>query len=187
MRSSVPVLAIALAAALPMTAQATHRARSHEQSGRSAANQMVSDQDFVSKVESGTQFELQAARLAVDKAQSPAVKRFAQRMVKDHTQASDDLQKTIEADPNKQLPKSASIASNMSSEIQDLQNASGKTFDAKFVDVMVDDHKNDVDLFRSYEKNGSDPKLQSFARRTLPTIEEHLHMAQRLQKTEANT
>jgi len=46
----------------------------------------------------------------------------------------------------------------------------------------VKDHEEDVRLFNTQAKEGTDAELRSFAVKTLPTLEEHLNMARNLAK-----
>jgi putative membrane protein len=47
---------------------------------------------------------------------------------------------------------------------------------------MVKDHKKDVNEFRTESKSGKDPEIKSWASKTLPTLEEHLTMAESANK-----
>ena len=44
--------------------------------------------------------------------------------------------------------------------------------------MMVSDHKEDIKAFEKEAKNGSDADLKQFASTTLPTLNQHLSMAQ---------
>ena len=44
---------------------------------------------------------------------------------------------------------------------------------------MVDDHKKDVADFKKEASSGKDPEVKAFAAKTLPTLQEHLQMAQK--------
>jgi putative membrane protein len=44
---------------------------------------------------------------------------------------------------------------------------------------MVKDHKKDVSAFRKEAKGAKDADVKSFAAQTLPTLEDHLAMAQK--------
>jgi putative membrane protein len=157
-------------------------AQSNMSSGRTVAAPM-SAQDFVSKVAGGTQFELQAASIALEKTQNPSIKAFADRMIKDHTKAGDDLKKTAAAESSVQLPYDPQVPEEMRAKLDELKGASGKDFDSKFIDIMATDHREDVNLFRVYDAQGTDPAIKSFARRTLPTIEHHMREIESLQKS----
>jgi putative membrane protein len=44
--------------------------------------------------------------------------------------------------------------------------------------LMVKDHKHDLAAFKQEAKDGRDPAVKEFASKTLPTLEEHLKLAQ---------
>ena len=48
--------------------------------------------------------------------------------------------------------------------------------------MQVSAHKDAVSLFERYGKDGDNPDLKSFAGKTLPKLQEHLKMAQDLEK-----
>jgi len=50
------------------------------------------DREFAMKAASGSLAEVQAAQLAEQRATSPQIKQFAQRMITDHTAANTELQ-----------------------------------------------------------------------------------------------
>ena len=54
---------------------------------------------------------------------------------------------------------------------------------------MVDDHKKDVGEFQKQAKSGRDEQVKSFGTNTLPTLQEHLKLAQTVsdQVSGANT
>lgn len=54
----------------------------------------------------------------------------------------------------------------------------GHAFDSANIQVMVQDHQNDVADFRKQSETGQDPDLKAFAAKYLPAIERHLQMAQ---------
>ena len=55
---------------------------------------------------------------------------------------------------------------------------SGAAFDRSYISHMVTDHKQDVAEFQKESKNGKDADLKSWASTTLPTLQDHLKMAQ---------
>ena len=50
------------------------------------------------------------------------------------------------------------------------------------MDDMVADHKEDVAEFQKQAKSGGDADLKGFASKTLPTLQEHLTMAESTDK-----
>ena len=64
-----------------------------------------------------------------------------------------------------------------------LSELSDKKFDRAYAKEMVTDHEKAVKLFQSYQRASSNKELEAFARETLPVLEEHLRMAQALEKS----
>lgn len=188
MKRQARIFAIAVATGLSIASYpilTESMAKTHaspKSSGRSAA-ETVSDQDFVSKVQSSTQFEIASSKLVLDKSQDKQLKTLAQRMVHDHTKAAEDLSKTIASETASNLPQNTPMSSAMQQKMQQLQAATGKDFDATYVAMMVEDHEDAVKLFKDFEKSTKDTKLQSFAHRILPIIEGHLNSFERIQKS----
>jgi putative membrane protein len=58
-----------------------------------------------------------------------------------------------------------------------LQKLSGTEFDRAYMQMMVKDHQEDVEKFRTQAKSAKDPDVKAFAEKTLPTLETHLQMA----------
>jgi len=127
--------------------------------------------DFAVKAANGGMMEVEAGKLALEKAVNPRVKRFGEMMIKDHSEANNKL-KGIAAERNVALPDS--LGNDAKDEIAKLMKKSGKDFDKAYVDMMVDDHEKDVSEFRKAADNLSDSSIREFARTTLPVLETHL-------------
>jgi len=126
---------------------------------------------------------VQLGQLAAQRAQSPEVKQFGQRMVTDHTAANDKL-KQVASQKGVTLP--ADLDSSSRREYDKLEKLSGSKFDREYMSHMVSDHKKDVKEFESEAKSGKDADLKTFASTTLPTLQEHLKMAQSAENTAKN-
>jgi putative membrane protein len=137
----------------------------------------LTDQQFVMKASAADLAEINLGRVAARQASDPAVKQFAQRLVDDHTKASADLLRIA----NK---RSLPAARTMDAQHRQLQtrllNLKGADFDRAYLTQQVDDHKKAVALFEAASKTAKDPDLKAFAAKTLPTIRDHLKMAQDL-------
>lgn len=135
------------------------------------------DRSFVKEAAQGGMAEVQLGQLAVQNAMSPEVKAFGQRMVDDHSKANDHL-KQVAASMSYTLPDS--ISSGDKAEADRLSKMTGADFDKAYIRYMVKDHKADVQEFkREAMKGGGNAKM--FASSILPTLEEHLKMAEDLQ------
>lgn len=126
--------------------------------------------DFAVKAADGGMLEVTLGKVAQDKAVNPRVKEFGAMMVRDHSKAGDDL-KAIAANKNITLPDS--VGNDFQEHIRDMEKKSGKDFDKAYMDMMVNDHKKDIDMFENAAGNLSDPELKTFASNTLPTLRTH--------------
>ena len=131
----------------------------------------AADRQFVKKAAQGGLAEVQLGQLATEKAESPEVKQFGQRMVDDHTKANDKL-KQVASDEGVTVPDKLN-AKDAATKAR-LEKLSGKAFDRAYMHDMVLDHTKDVSEFRMESKNAKDPAVKNFATETLPTLESHL-------------
>ena len=143
--------------------------------GTTAAKLAGADKTFVEKAAIGGMAEVELGNLAQQKAASDDVKKFGARMVTDHGKANDEL-KQIASTKGVQLP--SALDKKHQSDMDRLQKMSGADFDKAYMNHMVDDHKQDVAEFKKEANGGRDGDVKGFASKTLPTLEEHLKLAQ---------
>jgi putative membrane protein len=134
------------------------------------------DSKFVKEASEGGLAEVQLGQLAQQKGQNQAVKDFGQRMVSDHTKANEEL-KAVAAGEN--MPVSTSLGVSNSALKLKLEALSGAAFDKAYMSAMVKDHQEDIAAFEKEASGGQDTKVKSFAAKTLPTLREHLSMAEK--------
>ena len=139
-----------------------------------------SDRKFIEEAAQGGMAEVQLGKLAADKASSPDVKKFGQKMVDDHSKADDQLK---ELATSKGVTVPTSLDKSSQREMDKLSKLSGADFDREYMKTMVSDHKKDVSDFKSEASKAKDPDVKQFASSTLPTLEEHLTLAQSAQKS----
>jgi len=135
----------------------------------------AADRAFAEKAAAGGAAEVEGGKVAEQRAANDKVKQFGARMAQDHAKANDEL-KQIASGKGLQLP-SAPDAQHQH-EMARMQKLSGAAFDQAYMDHMVKDHKKDVAEFRKQASAGKDPDLKAFAAKTLPTLEEHLKLAE---------
>ena len=61
-----------------------------------------------------------------------------------------------------------------------LRGESGEQFAKDYDQMQQQGHQEAVSLFQAYAQNGDNPALKRGAERTLPKLQEHLSMAQKL-------
>ena len=106
--------------------------------------------------------EVQLAEMASTKAQSQEVRDFAKQLIDDHIQAFDKMRELLDARltvavPGTTSPQDRNHGSQTAAEMQlspkhqrisdRLSQLSGADFDREFIDVMVRDHRQAINLF----------------------------------------
>jgi putative membrane protein len=137
------------------------------------------DIEFVMDAADGGMLEVQLAELAMANGSSAEVKNFAQTMVKDHSQANEEL-KMLAANKNIVLP--TSLSDDNQKDFNDLSQKTGVEFDKAYCEYMVKDHKNDLDEFKEEADKGEDADIRSWAAGKVSTLEHHLTMAESMKE-----
>jgi putative membrane protein len=151
----------ALATAAPAVAQSSN------------SNTNSTDTLFVSQAAQAGMAEVADAKLALGKTTDPSVKAFAQRMIDDHSKANDQLE-SIAREDSLALPSGVGTAnSDMHAKLEGLD---GKAFDSAYLMGQRKAHEQAIALFQKEAQAGSNPQLVAFAKKTLPTLQEHLSM-----------
>jgi len=130
---------------------------------------------FATNATQGGMAEVELGRLATQHAGDTSVREFGARMVADHARANAEL-KSIATQKGIQLP--TDMNSEQKSEVDKLSKMSGAEFDKEYMSAMVKDHEEDVKDFDTQSKDGNDAEIKAFAGKTLPTLQQHLSMAQ---------
>jgi putative membrane protein len=127
--------------------------------------------------------EVDLGKLATQRAKDSRVKGFGEMMVKDHSDANDKLRAIAE---EKGITLADISACNKCQQKHDeLADLNGSAFDKKYIDMMVQSHKEVSEKFSKQASNGNDPDLKEFAAKTLPVIKHHLSMVQAIQQGNA--
>jgi putative membrane protein len=129
------------------------------------------DVNFIQKAAGGGAQEVANGRMAETQAKSAEVKNVAARMVADHTR----LDKELTALANKK-------GVNFNTGGVKAQNLGSGNFDALYLSWLEEVHRADIADFERAAKNSDDSELKAWASRTLPTLKQHLAMAQQAGK-----
>src|SRR3954454_20676760 len=106
-------------------------------------------------------FEIQSSQLARQRSRNPAVRSFAQRMIRDHSMTSQALG----------VPPGTAVAldARHATMLNQLAPASGPAFDAAYAQMQVMAHQETVGTFAAYAQGGADPAMRAFAQQVLPS------------------
>ena len=134
--------------------------------------------EFTMMATSSNLLEIESSRLALRNSRDADVRSFANRMIRDHGAAARKMTTAVRAAG---LPAPArSLSARHQTMLDTLQSASPEEFDAAYLELQANAHTEGVTLFSSYAENGDNPRLQRFARETLPTLEMHAEHVERL-------
>jgi putative membrane protein len=135
------------------------------------------DSAFLKDACEGGLMEVKLGELALTNASSQQVKDFGQRMIADHGKMGQDI-RDLAGKENVSLP---SDISTKDKEIYlELSKMTGAAFDKAYIAYMVKDHQDDLGAFQREVDSGTDSDAKAMAAQTIPTIKEHLKMAQEI-------
>jgi putative membrane protein len=138
------------------------------------------DNQFIMRAAQGGMAEVELGKLAQERGSSDAVKQFGKRMVDDHGKANEELMRIAQS---KGVTVSTSLDSKSQSMKDRLSKLNGAAFDRAYMSEMVKDHRTDVAEFQKESNSGRDAEVKAFAAKTLPTLQEHLRMAEEANNT----
>jgi putative membrane protein len=165
-----------------------------------------SDAEFAQKALMGGKHEIDGAKFALSKTTNADVKALANRLIKDHETANNELSSLMRPDaakPDAAKPDAArpdatrpdatkpdatkpdatkpdAMKADAAQGSEAWRSLSGTAFDRGWADHLIAEHQKTVSLYETEANSGSDAKLKAFAAKTLPTIREHLKAAQDL-------
>jgi len=137
------------------------------------------DQDFLENAAQAGHAEIEGSKMAQAKAKSADVKQFAERMIADHTKVGEELA-ALASSKGYTPPAEPSLVQKAKLKTLDMTDDS---FDKMYASqIGVSAHEDAVKLFQDAANGAKDPDIKAFAARTLPSLQEHLKMAQELRQ-----
>ncbi|SMB93681.1 putative membrane protein [Hymenobacter roseosalivarius DSM 11622] len=128
------------------------------------------DAEFMVNAASSGMLELEMSKLAQQKSATPAVRSLAQRLVQQHGQVSTAL-RNLAQQKNLMLP--SGLGSDQQKQYADLSALTGTQFDKRYVEMLLETHKTDIDAFEDMSKDAYDGDIRGFAAKFLPALEQH--------------
>ena len=125
-------------------------------------------------------YEIQAARVALEKSQNAQVKAFAQRMIDHHTTMSNELKAAV-AGSGETITLPTQLDERRQGMVDNLKQAPAAGFDGVYVNQQVAAHTEALQLAETYAGNGGNAALKAHAAKGVPTIRQHLEQARTLE------
>lgn len=147
---------------------------------RDRGGEKISAEEFAKKAGAAGATEVEMGKLGAQKATNPEVKAYAQKMVSHHTKSNKELMAAAKS-KGVEVPTEPDLMHKGMKEKFEHQ-AADADFNHDFMQQMVKDHKAAVELYETAANDTTlDPEFRALAKKTLPTLEEHLADAQQLE------
>jgi putative membrane protein len=151
-----------------------------------AGAQAVNDAQIASIVVTANQVDIDAGKLASERAAKPEVKKFGELMVTDHTgvnKAAVDLATKLKVTPQDN-PTSQSLKAGGDKNVAHLKTLKGAAFDKAYVDQEVAYHTAVLDAVdKTLIPNASNAELKALLVKVRPAFVAHLEHAKQIQAT----
>ena len=159
--------------------------------GAVSAQLTTSTKGFVEVAARGDMHEIEASKIAVARAQNPAVKEFAREMIADHTKTSENLKATLK-DSGENIALPVALDDRHKGMLDNLKGAAAEDFDNRFIAQQTNAHNEKLILMKGYAEGGDNAALKALAEKAVPGVQTHLdkiaemERAHRTANTQAN-
>ena len=139
----------------------------------------MQDPVFLMNAASSNMLEIRLGQMAAQKATKPDVRKFAQMMVSQHNNSSQELRAIASPlgvkIPQTMMPVHQALA-------DELMDKRGKDFDDTYLSIMEKAHKLDIAMFEVKSQAAETPSVKAFATKTLSMLRSHESMVSGLGK-----
>jgi len=121
--------------------------------------------------------EVEAGKVAAQKAANPEVKKYAEKMVAEHTKM---LEEGDQLAQKKGVKPDQNVDGKHKKNLADLNRKSGADFDREYMEQMVQDHEGALKLVQNVAKDAKDADIKALAQKAEPHVKQHLEEARKL-------
>jgi putative membrane protein len=130
-------------------------------------------QKFANDVGASDYYEIEAGKLAQEKAQAQGLKDFGKLMVEHHTASTEKL-KAAGAKASPAIAPSPALTVVQEANLEALRKAEGAAFDTAYKTQQVAAHEKALTLVKGYAADGDVPELKKFAGEAEKIVQAHL-------------
>ncbi|MCW0236110.1 MAG: DUF4142 domain-containing protein [Ferrovibrio sp.] len=152
--------------------------KADQQQAAAAQRQPLTAQNFVTYASNADLFQMEASKIAVQRAQSAEVKLYAQQMASQHAASTGRI--TAAARQAGLAPAAPILTTHMQQKLNELQNASTNSFDERYITLLVEAQERELRLHNAYTRSGENPALRSASSETARLVQQHLAEARRI-------
>ena len=133
---------------------------------------------FVKAAGASDLFEIESAKLALQKTQNSDIRDFANMMVTDHTKTTE----AVKAAAKKAglTPAPPTLTADQQQMLDQLKPLSGDDFDKAYLAQQMPAHQQALTMIQNYAQNGDTPALVDAAKTAVPIVQKHIDHLQEL-------
>jgi len=135
----------------------------------------IANEVFIRAADQINLAEMKIGKVAEENAKSDVVKKFGEKTVHDHSLMNKELRKITTSQGIKLTEK---LDPKHQELLDDLTKLKEGAFDKAYTKHMVAGHEKAIELFENEAKTGRDADVKAWAEKCLPTLREHLKLAQ---------
>jgi putative membrane protein len=157
------------------TAPIDHRAMGH-------GSKQLTDAQVLQKLHHINQEEIEVGGIAKEKGSTPDLKDYGATLVRDHTKADQDVKTlaskmSVDLEAKKADAKHLEKQQVMKNKVDQLRQMTGKEFDRAFAQMMVNGHREALEMVKDARSSVQNAELKSLLDRLPPTLQKHEDMA----------
>ncbi len=140
----------------------------------------MSAEKFIQEASVGNMLEVRVGEIARERATNEQARQLADRLVRDHGQAQDNLEQVAQQ-LNIEVPQR--LDQKAQQMVDKLSQTQPNQFDQQFVQMALDDHRKDLQKYSKAITQLDNADLQRYAAETLSVLGEHYVFASEAKKS----
>lgn len=145
--------------------------------GNMAGAVTPADQAYVQNAAMSDLFEIETSRLALEKATLPSIKTYAQMMIDEHGQSSEELKAAAQAAG---VPVPAALPADKLAKVEALRRLQGAEFDRQYLADQRSAHQETLAKVNAYLAAGTPGPLRDHASKLTGVVQKHLTVLGRI-------
>lgn len=139
----------------------------------------ASGQEYATMAAASDLYEIESARLAMEKSENAEIDELAQMIVTDHEKSTADLM-TAAQQAQPPITVTPEMNAEQQANMEALRAADAASFDSTYLQQQVMAHQKALAMVQGYAQSGDVPSLQQHASTVAGPIQQHLDRAQQL-------
>jgi putative membrane protein len=121
-------------------------------------------------------FEIDAARVALERSQNYEVKQLAQKVIDTRSRAGGELRQAL-VETDLPINPQTSLPADKAAKVAELRSADAGSFDKLYLDAQVKAQAESLEVTEQYAEKGSTPELKAIAEKKAPEVRDQRQAA----------